>query len=340
MYSRNAHGQEILLRPRNITWRLLGGSIDLYFYAGPTQPEVTKAYQMSAVGLPAMQQYFTFGFHQCRWGYENWTRLQEIVDTYQAFGIPLENIWTDIDYMNQYRDFDNDPIRYSYEEGETFLSRLHASGRHYIPIIDSAIYVPNPENASDAYPTFDNGNETGAFITNPDGSLYIGDVWPGYTVFPDWIGGGAGKWWIDEMVTYHDKVKFDGAWIDMSEASSFCVGSCGSGNITLNPVHPSFSLPGEPGAVIYDYPEGFNLTNATEAAIAASASASQKSAYPTASSTSNTDYLRTTPLTKNYVTAGCNFPRSSPSTETTTPSPPFPKKRTSGPRLPKLPKLQ
>lgn len=28
VYNRNAHGQEILLRPTNITWRLLGGSID------------------------------------------------------------------------------------------------------------------------------------------------------------------------------------------------------------------------------------------------------------------------------------------------------------------------
>jgi len=119
LYSRNAHGQEILLRPTNITvrrvpesrvlqsfsvyhlgfvadstilssaqivsrdcpwtlhasgrsntdhkiyqWRLLGGNIDLYFYAGPTQPEVTAAYQKSAIGLPVMQQYFTFGF-QC-----------------------------------------------------------------------------------------------------------------------------------------------------------------------------------------------------------------------------------------------------------------------------------
>ena len=51
--------------------------------------------------------------------------------------------------MNQYRDFDNDPVRYSYSEGEVFLSNLHASGRHYIPIVDSAIYVPNPQNASD-----------------------------------------------------------------------------------------------------------------------------------------------------------------------------------------------
>ena len=52
--------------------------------------------------------------------------------------------------MKEYRDFENDPIRFSYSTGQDFLSRLHASGRHYIPIVDSAIYVPNPDNASDA----------------------------------------------------------------------------------------------------------------------------------------------------------------------------------------------
>ena len=104
IFNRNAHGQEILLRPSNITWRLLGGAIDLYVYAGPTQPKITSAYQMSAIGLPPMQQYFTFGFHQCRWGYANWSQLQEVVTNYEDAGIPLENIWTDIDYMNQYRD--------------------------------------------------------------------------------------------------------------------------------------------------------------------------------------------------------------------------------------------
>ena len=97
------------------------------------------------------------------------------------------------------------------------------------------------------------------------------------------------------MTTWHEKVAFDGAWIDMSEVSSFCIGSCGSGNLSLNPAHPSFSLPGEPGAVIYDYPEGFNLTNATEASAAASASSSQASAYPASTSSSPTSYLKTTP---------------------------------------------
>ena len=52
-------------------------------------------------------------------------------------------------------------------------------------------------------------------------------------MFPDWLSGGAGEWWKNEMVTWHGKVAFDGAWIDMSEVSSFCAGSCGSGNITM-----------------------------------------------------------------------------------------------------------
>ena len=93
VYYRNSHAQEVLLRPTNITWRTLGGSIELYFYAGPTQAEVTAAYQQSSIGLPALQQYFTFGYHQCRWGYANWSQVQEVVDNFDKFGIPLENIW-------------------------------------------------------------------------------------------------------------------------------------------------------------------------------------------------------------------------------------------------------
>ena len=75
VYLRNAHGQEILMRADNITWRTLGGSIDLYFYDGPKPTDVIQQHQ-EVIGLPAMQQYFTFGYHQCRWGYANWSSLQ------------------------------------------------------------------------------------------------------------------------------------------------------------------------------------------------------------------------------------------------------------------------
>jgi alpha-glucosidase len=93
VFLRNIHGQEVLLRPEGITWRTIGGSIDLYFYDGPTQKEVIRAYHESATGLPALQQYWTFGFHQCRWGYKNWTMLADVVEGYKNAGIPLETIW-------------------------------------------------------------------------------------------------------------------------------------------------------------------------------------------------------------------------------------------------------
>ena len=67
VYMRNAHGMEALMLPTNLTWRAIGGNIDLYFFDGPTQDLVTKQYQTGAIGLPAMQSYWGFGYHQCRW---------------------------------------------------------------------------------------------------------------------------------------------------------------------------------------------------------------------------------------------------------------------------------
>jgi alpha-glucosidase len=92
-FLRNAHPMEALMRPTNITWRALGGNIDLYFYAGPTQVEVTKQYQLSTIGLPAMQSYWTLGYHQCRWGYKDWAELRQVVDDFKKFEIPLDTIW-------------------------------------------------------------------------------------------------------------------------------------------------------------------------------------------------------------------------------------------------------
>jgi alpha-glucosidase len=131
-------------------------------------------------------------------------------------------------------------------------------------------------------------------------------------VFPDFIGAVLStsktfEWWKTELSTWYQKVAFSGIWIDMSEVSSFCVGSCGTGNLTLNPVHPPFKLPGEPGNEVLNYPEGFNLTNATEAAAISSLSSalaattattatSSASATATESPSSTSEsYLRTTP---------------------------------------------
>ena len=35
------------------------------------------------------------GYHQCRWGYANWSEVEDVVNTFAAFEIPLDNIWYD-----------------------------------------------------------------------------------------------------------------------------------------------------------------------------------------------------------------------------------------------------
>ncbi|KAI9368798.1 glycosyl hydrolases family 31-domain-containing protein [Aspergillus egyptiacus] len=294
VFLRNAHGQEVILAPQGLTWRTIGGSVDLTFYSGPTAADVTKQYQHGTVGLPVMQKYDTLGFHQCRWGYNNWSVFTDVLANFEKFEIPLEYLWADIDYMHGYRNFDNDQHRFSYKDTEVFLNNLHEGGRHFVPIVDAAIYIPDPENASDVYDTYTRGAVDDVYLKNPDGSLYIGAVWPGFTVFVDWHHPKAVDFWANELAIWNGKVDFDGVWYDMNEVSSFCVGSCGSSERTLNPVHLPFKLPGESGNRVYEYPEGFEITNATEAASASAASASQASATESMS-TATTSYLRTTP---------------------------------------------
>jgi alpha-glucosidase len=52
--------------------------------------------------------------------------------------------------MDRYRNFENNPISYPYDKGNEFISTLHASGRQWIPIVDSGVYVPKPDDPSDA----------------------------------------------------------------------------------------------------------------------------------------------------------------------------------------------
>lgn len=65
-----------------------------------------------------------------------------------------------------------------------------------------------------------------AFIKNPDDTEYVGQVWPGYTVFPDWFSENTQEYWTEALKNWSSLgIEFSGIWLDMNEASSFCNGS-------------------------------------------------------------------------------------------------------------------
>ncbi|KAF9451452.1 glycoside hydrolase family 31 protein [Macrolepiota fuliginosa MF-IS2] len=257
----SAAGSDILLlTPKDastslIQYRTIGGIFDFYFLSGPTPQRVIEQYG-EVVGLPTWQPIWGFGFHLCRWGYQNLNETRDQVIKMRAADIPLEVMWNDIDLYHAVRDFTTDPVSFPGEDVRAFIKELANNHQHYIPIVDAAI--PKEVNGSDIYNPYIEGVRRNVFITNPDGSEYVGQVWPGYTVFPDWFQKETQDWWTSAFKNWSQTgVEFSGIWLDMNEASSFCDGSCGTG-ANLSNTSPPFILPGDPGNPVLDYPECYN----------------------------------------------------------------------------------
>lgn len=80
--------------------------------------------------------FCTTGFHQCRWGYKNVEDLRYVVENYKKANIPLDTMWNDIDYMQNYLDFTTDAVNYPEHELKKFIEELHEGGQHYVLILD------------------------------------------------------------------------------------------------------------------------------------------------------------------------------------------------------------
>lgn len=82
-----------------LEYNIIGGVIDLYVLAGPGPVDVARQYS-DVIGQPTMMPYWGFGFHQCRYGMQDVYEVAAVIANYSAAEIPLETMWTDIDYMD------------------------------------------------------------------------------------------------------------------------------------------------------------------------------------------------------------------------------------------------
>ena len=155
---------------------------------------------------------WSIGFQQCRFSYYPDSRVKEIADTFRLKKIPCDVIWMDIHYMNDYRIFTFSP-KY-FPRPKEVNDYLHANGFKSIWMIDPGVKVEK------GYSIYDSGTEQDVWVKNNKGETYLGKVWPGDCVFPDFTQPKTVKWWgglyKDFMAT-----GVDGVWNDMNEPAIF-----------------------------------------------------------------------------------------------------------------------
>ncbi|XP_060863594.1 lysosomal alpha-glucosidase-like isoform X3 [Metopolophium dirhodum] len=168
----NSNAMDIILQPAPaITYRVIGGILDFYFFSGPTPSDVITQYT-EIIGRPFLPPYWSLGFHLSRYGQTFEDLIQVYNRTIEA-GIPWDTHWNDIDYMDNKDDF---TLSNNFKQLPEYVNNLHK-------------------------------------VWNDIG-----------TVFPDFTHPKATQFWKNQILNFHNILKFDGLWLDMNEPANFVNG--------------------------------------------------------------------------------------------------------------------
>lgn len=188
-----------------------GGELNYYFIAGPTPRDVLERYARLTGTMP-LPPLWAIGYQQSRYSYYPASQVLEIARQFRQRDIPADGIWLDIAYMNGYRVFTWNPT--GFPQPRQLLAQLHGLGFHAVAIIDPGV------KQDPGYAVYDSGLQAGVFARRPDGSLFVGPVWPGPAVFPDFTDAAARAWWAHEIASFA-AAGLSGIWNDMNEPSVF-----------------------------------------------------------------------------------------------------------------------
>ncbi|MCM1135358.1 MAG: glycoside hydrolase family 31 protein [Clostridium sp.] len=188
-----------------------GGNLDYYFIAGQSLKEVISDYTW-LTGRAPMQQLWTLGYHQSRWGYESEEKIRDVAKKLRENHLPCDCIHFDIDYMDHYKVFTWN--KETYQDEAKVISDLKEMGIKAVTIIDPGVKVEA------GYSVYEEGVKNGYFATTPEGDIYVNAVWPGDAVFPDFGNPKVRKWW-GEKQKYLIDLGVAGVWNDMNEPASF-----------------------------------------------------------------------------------------------------------------------
>eukprot|EP00003_Mantamonas_plastica_P006535 TRINITY_DN1534_c0_g1_i2.p1 TRINITY_DN1534_c0_g1~~TRINITY_DN1534_c0_g1_i2.p1 ORF type:complete len:651 (-),score=209.59 TRINITY_DN1534_c0_g1_i2:130-2082(-) len=195
-------------------WFSESGIVDLFFFVGPSPKDVLKQYGV-VTGMPAMPQYFSIAYHQCRWNYKDEEDVRQVNAGFDEHDIPMDVMWLDIEHTNGKRYFTWDSG--AFPTPQDMQNKLAEKGRKMVTIVDPHIKVDGGYNVHNEI------KSKGLYIQKKDGGDYEGWCWPGSSGYPDFTKKEMREYWASKFAfdQYQGSTPALYTWNDMNEPSVF-----------------------------------------------------------------------------------------------------------------------
>jgi alpha-glucosidase len=196
--------------PEQYSIRFDGGQYVEYVFAGPRMPDILAAYTW-LTGRIAIPPVWSLGYQQCRWFAYRQADVEALAHRHRQEQIPCDGLWLDIEHMDGYRVFTWDPQRFP--DPAALLSRLADAGYRLVTIVDPGI------KHDPGYRVFDEAVEADLLCRTEGGGVFVGQVWPGDTAFPDFTLQETRTWW-GQLTAEQVRSGVSGIWNDMNEPAT------------------------------------------------------------------------------------------------------------------------
>lgn len=185
-----------------ISVKVKSDRFEFFVFKSPTVKGTVRDY-IELTGRTFLPPRWAIGHTVSRYTYYPENQLKEVIDRY-AETTRIEAVYLDIDYMDHYRLFTWNENLFS----NGFLDNLHKKGVKVITIVNPSVKLDQN------FPLF--GKWLGHYMEKSNGDLYTGPMWPGTSVFPDFMNDETRELWKEEIRNW-SRSGVDGIWLDMNE---------------------------------------------------------------------------------------------------------------------------
>ncbi|MFN9132138.1 MAG: TIM-barrel domain-containing protein [Phycisphaerales bacterium] len=168
-------------------------------------------------GTTPMPPEWALGYHQCRFSYWSDSYARALANDFRSKDIPCDAIWFDIDYMNGYRVFTFNQS--NFPNVTQLNSDLENQGFRTVWMINPGV------KQESGYFVHDQGNAGDHWVKRSNNTNFVGTVWPGNCLFPDFTRQSTRNWFAGLYSAPLGQLGgqsymgsgIDGVWNDMNE---------------------------------------------------------------------------------------------------------------------------